>query len=148
MSANCFVDTNLLVYFRDASETQKQQSARDWLVRLWRERCGPLSFQVLSEYYVTVTERLKPGLDPEDARSDIRNLMAWNPITMDRRVLEGAWPIQDQFGFSWWDALIVSAAQRANCRLLLTEDLQDGQQIDELTIRNPFQHTPSVLLGE
>lgn len=148
MSANCFVDTNVLVYFRDASEPQKQRIAQDWLTRLWRDRCGRLSFQVLGEYYVAATERLKPGLNPQDARSDIRNLMAWNPIALDRGVLESAWPIQDRFRFSWWDSLIVSAAQRANCRFLLTEDLQDGQQIDGLTIRNPFKHGPSTLLGE
>ena len=59
--ALCFVDTNVLVYARDASEPEKQKTAQAWMARLWRERRGRLSFQVLHEYYVTVTLKLKPG---------------------------------------------------------------------------------------
>jgi predicted nucleic acid-binding protein len=147
MSASCFVDTNVFVYFRDASETQKQQAAEQWLTRLWRDRCGRLSFQVLGEYYVAVTERLKPGLKRQEARRDMRDLMVWNPLKLDRAVFEGAWEVQDRFGFSWWDSLIVSAAQRANCDFLLSEDLQDGQKIGALTISNPFKHAPDDVLG-
>jgi predicted nucleic acid-binding protein len=71
-----FVDTNVLVYARDASEGAKQVSAQRWLEYLWRSRRGRLSHQVLDEYYVLVTEKLKPGLDREQARADVRNLMA------------------------------------------------------------------------
>jgi predicted nucleic acid-binding protein len=116
MNAVCFVDTNLLVYFRDVTEVDKQAIAGDWLSALWRLRSGRLSFQVLSEYYVTVTQRLQPGLPREEARADVRGLMAWRPVGIDRRLVEGAWMLQDRYRFSWWDALIVAAAQRANCQ--------------------------------
>ena len=66
--------------------------------------------------------------------------MAWGPLVHDRPVLEGAWAIQDRFKSSWWDALIISAAQLGGCAFLLSEDLQDGGQFDAVMVVNPFQH--------
>lgn len=60
-----FVDTNVLVYARDISEPEKQRRASEWLAHLWRSREGRLSVQVLQEYYVTLTQKLKPGLPRE-----------------------------------------------------------------------------------
>lgn len=133
-----FVDTNLLVYARDSTHPAKQRQAHRWLEHLWRAREGRLSFQVLQEYYVTVTTKLSPGLLPQDARDDVRALYAWEPLPTDTVVVEGAWRIQDRHGFSWWDSLIVSAAQVLNCDHLLTEDLQHERSLEGLTILNPF----------
>ena len=138
MTASFFVDTNIPVYFRDATEPEKQKRAQEWLEHLWRSKSGKLSYQVLNEYYVTVTRKLKPGLSPQLAMEDIRALITWEPIAIDRLVMENSWSIQERFGFSWWDSLIVAAAQILNCDFLLSEDLQHQQQIDELTIINPF----------
>jgi predicted nucleic acid-binding protein len=148
MSAVCFVDTNLLVYFRDATEAGKQAIAARWLSALWRSRSGRVSFQVLSEYYVTVTQHLHPGLPREEARMDIRSLLAWRPVGMDRLLVEGAWGLQDRYRFSWWDALVVAAAQRANCRYLLSEDLQPEQQVGSVVIIDPFQRSIEEVLGD
>ncbi|MGD2036753.1 MAG: PIN domain-containing protein [Desulfobacterales bacterium] len=145
MAAKVFVDTNVLVYSRDASEPPKQAQAMDWLRHLWNTRTGRLSYQVLQEFYITVTEKLDPGLDRESARRDIRSLLPWRPVAVDNRVFGGAWHIQDRFGLSWWDALIVSAAQVSACHYLLTEDLQDGQVFGDLQIINPFQTAPEKL---
>ena len=133
-----FVDTNLLVYARDAADPTKQQRAHRWIEYLWREREGRLSFQVLQEYYVTVTRKLTPGLPTEEARDDVRALQAWNPLAIDGTVVEGPWRAQDRHGFSWWDAVIVSAAQVLGCDYLLTEDLQHEQLVDGVTIVDPF----------
>ena len=54
--------------------------------------------------------------------------------------------MQDRFGYSWWDALILAAALQSGARYLLTEDLQSGQEVDTLTIVNPFEHTPEEIL--
>jgi predicted nucleic acid-binding protein len=140
-----FIDTNVLVYSRDASEPQKQAQAMVWMAHLWKNQVGRLSFQVLQEFYVTVTEKLRPGLDSENARRDVRSLLAWHPIHVDGRVLEGAWFIQDQYKVSWWDALILSAAQVAGCRYLLSEDLQENQELGDLRIVNPFRTAPESL---
>ena len=145
MAAEVFVDTNVLVYCRDASEPQKQAQAMDWLRHLWSTRAGRLSYQVLQEFYITVTEKLDPGLERESARKDIRSLLSWRPTAVDNRVFDGAWHIQDRFGLSWWDALIVSAAQVSDCHYLLTEDLQAGQVFGDLQIINPFQTAPETL---
>jgi len=139
MKDNCFVDTNIFVYFRDASEPEKQKTAGNWLETLWKNRTGRISFQVLNEYYVIVTQKLKPGMTQVNARLDVKNMMAWHPVTVDESVMEISWSLQDQYRFSWWDSLIVAAAVEADCSILLTEDLQHGQRIHDLTILNPFQ---------
>ncbi len=90
MSVRVFVDTNVLVYARDSSEPEKQPRAAQWLEKLWRARAGRLSLQVLQEYYVTVTQKLDPGLDLARARSDVRALAAWQPIVPDIWLLEDA----------------------------------------------------------
>lgn len=147
MSDKIFVDTNILVYSRDASEPKKQQQAIAWMAQLWTQRTGRLSFQVLQEFYATVTQKLTPGLDPQNAREDVRSLLAWDPIPVNDRVIEGAWLIQDRYQLSWWDALIVSAAQIGDCRLLLTEDLQENQTIGHLRVINPFHLPPDSAIS-
>lgn len=140
-----FVDTNVLVYARDASEPDKQPQALAWIEHLWRTRMARLSFQVLQEYYATTTRKLKPGLSPEQARADIRDLLAWRPVPVGAEVLEAGWLVEDRFGLSCWDALIVAAARAAGCEYLLTEDLQHGSQLDGLQVVNPFRTAPGSL---
>ncbi len=148
MSASYFVDTNVLVYARDASESRKQQAAERWLRSLWAARSGRTSAQVLNEYYVVVTEKLRPGLDREQARADLCNLMAWSPIPTNRAVIEGAWIVQDRHKLSWWDSLVVSAAQTAGCRWLLTEDLEHDRLFDGVRIIDPFQVDPEEVSSQ
>jgi predicted nucleic acid-binding protein len=142
MPDRVFVDTNVLVYSRDSSEGQKQKQALAWMEHLWRMAAGCLSYQVLQEFYVTVTEKLDPGLDANTARGDVRSLLAWHPLPVEHRVIEGAWAIQDRYRLSWWDSLIISAAQVADCRFLLTEDLQSSQKFGSVQVINPFLQSP------
>ena len=147
MSVTVFVDTNVLVYLRDRSEEEKQRRAAEWMALLWELRIGRLSTQVLQEYYLQVTRKLDPPRTTEEAREDVLALGVWRPTVIDLRVMERAWTVQDRFGFSWWDALIVAAALAGSCRYLLTEDLQDGQEVEGLRIVSPFAHEPEVVLG-
>ena len=133
-----FVDTNILVYARDKSDPVKQARATEIMNILWIKRTGRLSPQVLQEFYVTVTRKLKPGLPAAEARQDIRDLMEWNPKTPGARVLESAWEIEDRWQLSWWDSLIVASALDCGTSILLSEDMQDGLFIDSLQILNPF----------
>ena len=123
MNPTCFVDTNVLVYARDASEPAKQPAAERWLRLLWATRAGRVSSQVLNEYYSVVMETLRSGLGRDEARADVRNLMAWAPVPTDSAVVEGARSVQDRYGLSWRDSLMVSAAQLAGCAWLLPEEL-------------------------
>jgi len=75
MADRYFVDTNVLVYARDASEPEKQPVARAWMQWLWKRQAGRLSTQVLQEFYQTVTRKLQPGLDPTVARSECKFLL-------------------------------------------------------------------------
>jgi predicted nucleic acid-binding protein len=101
MPETIFVDTNVLVYARDTSEADKQATANAWMTQLWRARTGRLSIQVLHEFYVTVTQKLQPGLDREIAREEVADLMTWRPLLLDRPLTEGAWSIQDRHVVSW-----------------------------------------------
>lgn len=143
MSADVFVDTNVLVYARDSTEPAKQARAAAWLDHLWRERTGRLSFPVLHEYYVTVTARLEPGMDVADARTDVLALMAWKPVASGADRIASAWQLQDRYGLSWWDAQIVAAAQQARCSILLSEDFQHGQDLAGVEVRSPFESAPA-----
>ncbi len=136
-----FVDTNVLVYCRDSAFPDKQASAWEWVDRLWRERTGRLSVQVCNEYFVTVTAKLKPGLSPEKAWRDVQNYAAWNPVPLDLGVLSRARETQIRYQLSWWDSLIVAAAARAECRLLLSEDLNSDQEYWGIRVVNPFPDT-------
>jgi predicted nucleic acid-binding protein len=133
-----FVDTNILVYARDASEPEKCATARKLLEQLWREKTGRISVQVFNEYYVTVTRKLSPGLSRKKARADLENLNSWMPLPLSYELVELAWKIEEQFSLSWWDSLIIAAAQEAKASYLLSEDLQSGLEIGNLQVNNPF----------
>lgn len=144
MTAPVFVDTNVLLYARDASEPAKQPRADEWLRYLWRGQLGRTSVQVLSEYYVNVTRKLDPGLTSEEAWDDLRALLTWRPQAIDTPLLERAREIERRYRLGWWDSLVVAAAQAQGCTLLLSEDFQDGAVYGGVTVRSPF----TLTLGE
>jgi predicted nucleic acid-binding protein len=133
-----FVDTNVLVYARDAVHRSKHIQAVLVLKRLWQERTGRISIQVLNEYYVTLTRKLKVRVSPNDAWDDVQDLMCWNPQRIDLEILTRAREIEIRYHTSWWDSMIVAAAQSQRCNTLLSEDFQEGMVFDGLTVRNPF----------
>jgi len=144
MTAPVFVDTNVLLYWRDSRQPAKQSRATAWLEHLWREQTGRTSTQVLSEYYVNVTRKLVPGLPAGDAWDDVEALLAWAPQPVDGALLRRGRAVVGRYGLSWWDGLIVAAAQAQGCSLLLSEDLQDGAAYGGVTVRSPF----TLSLGE
>jgi len=143
MSATIFTDTNVFIYAVDAADPTKQAAAQAWRRWLWETNRGRLSFQVLQEFYVKATQKWPPARD--EVRSELRDLLTWEPIPADAHLLERAWSIQDRYGLSFWDALIVAAAKTADCRYLLTEDLQPDQEIEGVLVVNPFLREPPLL---
>ena len=144
MTAPVFVDSNVFLYAMDGADPRKQQIAMDWRAELWKSRLGRVSFQVLNEFYVNAV-RLKPAASDE-ARAEVRDLLAWNPVVVDAAVIERGWKLQDRYQLSFWDSLIVAAAKTAACGFLLTEDLQDGQKLDGVEVVNPFLRRPASVL--
>jgi predicted nucleic acid-binding protein len=139
MTARVFVDTNIFVYSRQANEPVKQAIAAEWIERLWKEQSGRTSVQVVSEAYVIMTRKIRPALSHEAAWAYVQALFAWDPQALDVGVVLRAREIQQRYPLSWWDSLIVSAAQVQSCTLLLTEDLQDRAMYESLTVCNPFR---------
>ena len=138
MTATIFVDTNVLVYARDTRDQTKQAIATQWLRELWTEQRGRTSMQVLAEYYTTVTRKLRPGLPIDAAWEDVVALFAWQPQVIDRALLVRAREVERLHSISWWDSMIVAAAQIQDCAVLLSEDLQHGWTCGTVTVRNPF----------
>ncbi len=145
-----FFDTNVFVYREDGSEPAKQSRADDWIVHLARRRAARISFQVLQELYATLTRKLKPAFDTGEAQEIVRDLTVWQPAAIDLAMLERGWILQDRYSLSWWDALIVAAAQSCGCSALLTEDLQHGQIFGRVRVIDPFAspaQTPEAILA-
>jgi predicted nucleic acid-binding protein len=141
-----FVGSNVLIYAVDESNHKKHEAARLWRSELWKSRRGRISFQVLQEFYANV-DRNWPAAR-EHVQAEIRTLMAWRPVQVDAEMLEDAWGIQERYKIFFWDSLIVAAARAASCRYLLTEDLQEGQEMDGVVVVNPFRNAASEILGE
>ena len=138
MRDNTFVDTNILLYARDASEPAKQAVAAKRLEELWEQRSGRISVQVLNEYFVNVTRELNPGLTPDEAWDDVEALSVWDPLPMDMPLLQRGYAVQRRYGLSWWDSLIIAAAEAAECTTILSEDLAHGTQYFGIMVEDPF----------
>jgi predicted nucleic acid-binding protein len=131
-----FVDTNVLLYAQDPCNIIKRARARDWIDRLWRDKTGRISWQVLHEYYVNAVRKM--GVPPDDARQTVMELSQWRPVETNMGLIQAAWHWMDEAHLSYWDALIVAAAQRAGCRILLSEDMQPGRDMAGVEVLNPF----------
>ena len=140
-----FVDTNVLLYCVDERDIDKRDRARIWISACWQRRCGRLSTQVLNEYYFNVKKKFSRQLSQDGVRAEVRRYQNWRPWAIDQPTVETAWTVESRYGLSYWDALMVAAAQQLGCTLLLTEDLQHNQLIDGVRIVNPFLGGPEML---
>lgn len=146
MTAPVFVDTNVFIYAIDEADRGKQQAARVWRAELWKSHRGRISFQVLQEFYAKVTQKWPAA--KEEARAEVRDLLAWKPVAVEAAIVERGWKIQDRYKLAFWDALIVAAAKQLSCSYLLTEDLQAGQEIDGVLVVDPFRNGPDELADQ
>lgn len=133
-----FVDTNVLVYAYDKTEVVKQSIARSTLDRLWANRAGTLSTQVLQEFYAVATRKLTATLSRAAAREIIDLYTAWPVVLLDTSLILAATRLEEEQQVSFWDALVIEAARVSGAERLLTEDLQHGRIIEGIRIENPF----------
>lgn len=133
-----FVDANVLVYAFDSSAAGKQQSAQQLLERLWESGTGCLSIQVLQEFFVTITKKVPTPLPVDDAKARIREFAAWTVFAPKADDVVAAIDLQTQAKIGFWDAMVVLGAAESDCDVLWTEDLNDGQTLRGVRIRNPF----------
>src|SRR5438477_2472141 len=133
-----FVDTNVLVYAHDVDAPEKRAIASALTRELWESREGTLSTQVLQEFYVNVTAKITGKLSRHAARDLVRAYSAWRVVSIDAADVVTASELEERLKISFWDALIVRAALKANAEILLTEDLDAKMRVDGLRVRNPF----------
>ena len=133
-----FVDTNILVYAYDRGAGDKHELAQRALEQLWTEGDGALSTQVLQELYVNVRRKARQPISITSARSLIADYMAWDPVVNDGTSILEAMDAERRYKLSFWDALIVVAAQKSEADELLSEDFSHGQQFGSVRVRNPF----------
>jgi predicted nucleic acid-binding protein len=133
-----FVDTNVLTYVFDDSEPKKQLAASLRLDCEHGECEIVVSTQVLQELYVSLTKGRAPIATPELAERAVRTAAGYSVVQVDTELVLSAIEACQRHQLSFWDALIVRAAARAGCDLLLSEDLNHGQVVDGVRIENPF----------
>ncbi|MBW2035801.1 MAG: PIN domain-containing protein [Deltaproteobacteria bacterium] len=121
MKDRTFVDTNILVYAHDLDAGNKHEIARGIVLELWESRSGMLSTQVLQEFYMTLTRKIPTLLAKPTVRGIVKSYFNWDVVLNDA------------------DALIVSAAFSRNAATILTEDLNHGQYVEGILIKNPFK---------
>ncbi|HEY3171753.1 MAG TPA: PIN domain-containing protein [Thermoanaerobaculia bacterium] len=134
-----FVDTNVLVYAHDRSAGRKREAASDLLERLWDNRLGCVSLQVLQEFYVTVTGRTRRLVSPVEAARRIGWYAEWTLHEPGRQDLISAIALHVSLAISFWDAMILQSARRLGCGILWTEDLTHEQNYAGVTVRDPFR---------
>jgi predicted nucleic acid-binding protein len=137
MSARSFFDTNVLVYTDDAGFPAKQRRALELVAEHRRAGTGVISLQVLQEYFVTITAKLK--VDARVARRKVELLAEFDVAAPGVPDILAAIDLHRLHQFSFWDALILRAAQQAGCSVLFSENFQHARTADGVRIVNPFQ---------
>ena len=131
-----FLDTNILLYADDLDAGEKTECARDLLRRCMLDRSGVLSTQVLQEYYVNARKKLK--MEGLAVRARIELYLAFEVIPVSPALLLAAVDLNRLDTVSFWDALIIRAAEQARCERLYSEDLKHGRRFAGMTVVNPF----------
>lgn len=137
MNDRSFIDTNILVYAHDKSAEDKREVAAELLDQGTRSGRIVFSTQVFQEYFVAAIKKL--GIDPTVARRTIELYGTLHVVTIELPDILAAIDLQRLHQLSFWDSLVVRAAQTSRCSVLYTEDLQHGQRFDGLRVVNPFR---------
>lgn len=120
-----FVDTNILYYANTDSSDPRHELARQCVRELWAEPgLAAISVQVLQELHVNLVR--KAGLSTADSAQRVSRYLAWRVMDNDRLLLAAAFDVQAGYHLSFWDSLIVAAAQRSGAGQLWSEDMADG----------------------
>ncbi len=142
-----FIDTNMLLYAKDATEPSKQKTAARWIEALLQRNAVVLSAQSLREYYSNMLRLDRRVGAVQALRAEVGVLQELVPDELRVDYMESAWAIQDRHKIGFYDSLLVASALAAGCAIFLSEDLNGGQKIDTLTIINPFTTAPDAILS-
>src|SRR5579862_721921 len=133
-----FVDTNILLYAHDRSAGLKHERARQLIERLWISGQGVLSTQVLQELCINLRRRIARPLSVEEIRSLIQDYLSWEIVVNDPASVLRALEIEVRHNTSFWDALVLQAAESAGAAILYSEDLAARQKYGPVQVINPL----------
>jgi predicted nucleic acid-binding protein len=137
MSDKFFVDTNILMYAHDTSAGKKHERAKALVEELWRNRSGVLSTQVLQELAVNLRKKARKPLDTKATREIVTDYLAWQIVVNSGESTLEALDLEARYQISFWDALVLHAANAAGADVLYSEDLSDGQTYGAVRVVNP-----------
>lgn len=139
MSGRSFLDTNIFVYANDRHEPKKRQIALDLIRDVTVSGDGVISYQVMHEFFNVALKKTSHKMSSGEANLFLEDVLRpLRIVPSSIPLISDAIRIQERYRLSWYDSLIVSAAQQAACSTLYSEDLQHGQQFGAVTVRNPF----------
>jgi predicted nucleic acid-binding protein len=138
MTEKYFVDTNILVYAHDRAAGSKHERARQLLERLWDSGQGVLSTQVLQELCINLRRKVTPPLPVNTIRGLIQDYMSWEIVVNTPASVTQALDIEVRYETSFWDALILQAAETSGAAVLYSEDLNAGQRYGPIQVINPL----------
>ena len=141
MAATVFVDTNVLVYARDARAADKQRLARAWLDHLAARERVVINRQILNELTRWIMAR-EPHRELARVRREIDVLANWGARPIEQVDVELAWLARERFGFQWFDCLLLGAAAVSGCGWFLSEDMVHGTRFEGVTVVSPFEVAP------
>ena len=133
-----FIDTNIIIYAYDVTAGKKHKTAGNILADLWNSGLGVISTQVLQEFFVNVVQKIPKPIEKQQAREIVRDFLKWHVVVNTGDSIVEAIDICLKFGYSFWDSMIIEAAIKGGAAVIISEDLQDGQVVSGVTIRNPF----------
>ena len=139
MNGKYFIDTNVFIYSFDIDQPAKQERSMELIQVGLGTGFGIISTQVIQEFLNVATRKFAIPMKPEDSKAYLRLVM--NPLCQvypDLSLYEACLDLQVETGYSFFDSLILAAAIRGGCNFLYTEDMQDGQEIHSVTIKNPY----------
>lgn len=138
MSGRCFVDTNVLAYAHDRDSVGKCERARSLTQVLWEGGNGALSTQVLQELYLALRKKVSSPLSSREAEQTLRDYFAWYVVINTPESILRAVKLESRYQISFWDALILQAAEVAEAEILYSEDLNHRQVYGSVRVVNPF----------
>ena len=138
MADKYFVDTNILIYAHDRTTGAKHDRARQIIERLWSTGEGVLSTQVLQELCINLRRKVSPPLRVDEVRHLIQDYLSWEIVVNTSESVLQALEIEVRYKTSFWDALVLQAAEYSGASVIYSEDLAAGQRYGAIRVVNPL----------
>jgi predicted nucleic acid-binding protein len=138
MAHRFFVDTNILIYAHNPRAGQKHERARRLIEHLWSTGEGVLSTQILQELCINLRRKVAHALPTDEIRRLVRDYLSWEIVVNTPDSVIEALEIEAHYKISFWDALVMQAAETSGAAVLYSEDLATGQSYGTIKVVNPL----------